>query len=84
VIAFVMVEITGLPSEWPPLRSPGVAAGIEAGKRRVLLELGADDPETIQLDLAALGDVAEVRTVRSAYLPGYRLKRASEDPAESS
>lgn len=73
VMAFILLHLVGPPDSWPEMRSPGVAAGVEAGGRRVLLELGADDIETIQVDLAALGAVEEVRRVRAAYLPGSRF-----------
>jgi hypothetical protein len=73
-MAFVLVELTRPVEAWPELRSPQVAAGAEAGGRRVLLELCADDLETIQADLAALGEVREVRALRAAYLPASRFR----------
>lgn len=74
VMAFVLVDLTWPLESWPELQSPGVAAGGEAGGRRVLLELGAEDVETIQADLAALGGVREVRAVRASYLPASRFR----------
>ena len=72
-MAFVLLELTWPLESWPELRSPGVGAGVEAGGRRVLLELGADDIETIQADLARLGGVREVRAVRASYVSGTRF-----------
>ena len=72
-MAFVLLELVFPPDRWPDLRCPGVASGIEAGGRRVLLELGADDVETIQADLAALGALRDIRTVRAAFVPGSRF-----------
>lgn len=76
VMAFVVLQLSGRPEEWPEMRSSGFAVGVEAGGRRALLELGADDVETIQADLAAIGGLREVRAVAAAYLPGDKLTTA--------
>lgn len=73
VMAFVLLDLVWPPDSWPELRSPGVASGIEAGGRRVLLELAAEDVETIQADLAKLGGLKEIRRVRASYVTGSRF-----------
>lgn len=82
VMAFVLVETAGPVQTWPDFRSPGLAVGVEAGGRRALLELGADDVETIQEDLAALGEAREVTAIRASYLSGSRLSTAEADRAQ--
>jgi len=75
-MAFVIVKLSGPPETWPDMRSTAFASGVEAGGRRALLEFGADDVETIQADLAAIGGLREVRGVRAAYFPGSKLTTA--------